>query len=158
MQIAINHAPFLITTIKRSVEIGDSNRYNNMAAIHYHKVKPKIDLVSQYVHPNRNKLKHIFPWKLRELTLFLMKGVDHETSAVGGRGVSSVDKRVFRPHFLVQKLRIIRNLWCVRTDKKGEIWDSADVLQTKGEAEGVNFSQFCADLFCGWPLMCCVQY
>jgi len=38
--------------------------------------------------------------------------------------------------FFVQKLRIFRNLWCVRTDK-GE----------KGQ-----FLRFCADDFYGWPL------
>jgi len=61
-------------------------------------------------------------------------------------GLSSADKegeaffRCGHRHFLEQKLQIFRNLWCVRMDKGG--WANAD----KG---GVNFSQFCADVFYG---------
>jgi len=67
-----------------------------------------------------------------------------------GQGGSS-DADVTSALFGAKKLRIFRNLWCVRTDKEGRGgWASADILWTKGE--GVNFSRFCADVFYGRPL------
>jgi len=52
--------------------------------------------------------------------------------------------------FDVKKLRIIRNLSCVRTDKEVEL---ARTFCGQGERKG-NFSRFCADVLYGWPLIC----
>jgi len=59
---------------------------------------------------------------IRKFTLTL--GAVHKTSVVRGEAVCPVRTRegVFtcgRPHFLAKKLRIFRNLWCVRMDKGG---------------------------------------
>jgi len=48
--------------------------------------------------------------------------------------------------FGAKKLRIFLNLWCVCMDKGG--YASEDILQTRG----VNFLQFCVDVFYGQPL------
>jgi len=54
-----------------------------------------------------------------------------------------------RPHFFVQKHRVFWKLWCVCTDKGS--WASANILWTRGE--GVNFSQFFADVLYGRSLI-----
>jgi len=58
-----------------------------------------------------------------------------------GQGGSSYG----RPHLLEQKHRVFRNLWCVRTDKKG--WASTDILRQGGD----NFSRFYMGVFYGRP-------
>jgi len=60
------------------------------------------------------------------------------------RGSSDADVRTL----MQKKLRIFRNLLCVRTDKEG--WASASIIRTRGE--GVNFSRFCKDVLYGRPL------
>jgi len=52
--------------------------------------------------------------------------------------------RCERPHFLVQKLPIFRNLWRVRTDK--------GVEPVRTFCGGVDISRFCADVFYGRSL------
>jgi len=51
-----------------------------------------------------------------------------------------------------KKLRIFRNLWCVRTKRGG--WASADILRTRG----VKFSRFCTDVFYGRPLIILIYH
>jgi len=64
--------------------------------------------------------------------LAIILGVAHKRRPQSGRFF-----RCGRP----QTLWIFRNLWCVRTDKEGRGWASAD----KGVA-GVNFSRFWTDV------------
>jgi len=64
-------------------------------------------------------------------------------------------ERFFRcgcSHFLMQKIRFFRNLWCVRTEKGGEGLSKCGHFADK-RARGVNFSQICADVFYGLPLI-----
>jgi len=59
-----------------------------------------------------------------------------------------------RPHFLVEKIRVFLNLWCVRKDKgegvnfsrfRAVVLSVTCVRTDKGV--GVNFSRFRADVF-----------
>jgi len=77
-----------------------------------------------------------------------IRGRPWKASALRGRGVGKcrhfADKwggvfRCGRLHFLEKKIRILHNLWCVRTDK-GE-----PVRTFFGKGGMVNFSRFCAD-------------
>jgi len=63
-----------------------------------------------------------------------------------GRGSSDAGVRTFWR----KKIRIFRNLWCVRTDKEGG-W-VGPVRTFCGQEGRVNFSRFCADVFFGRPL------
>jgi len=57
--------------------------------------------------------------------------------ALGGEEGSNTYVRTW-----CKKLRIFRNLWCVRTDiKRG--WVSVDILRTRGEGEGSVFTILC---------------
>jgi len=62
-------------------------------------------------------------------------------------GSSDADVRTFG-YKKLRKLRIFRDLWCVRTDKGGRDVESFRAFC----GEGGNFSRFCADVFDGRSL------
>jgi len=69
------------------------------------------------------------------------------------KGVSSgADVRTFWH----KKLRIFRNLWCVRMDKAGGRLSQCRHFSVK--REGGQFSRFCADVLYGRPLGLIGQY
>jgi len=86
----------------------------------------------------------------------IYRGCPYKICPQSGGGLSSADilrtKRgssdAERPQFLLQKFRIFRNLWCVRTTRgEGELRQCGRFSDK--EEEEVNFSRFCADVFYG---------
>jgi len=87
--------------------------------------------------------------------VFILGAVQKDVHTRRRRGVSVLtfcgqDGKGGSWHFLVQKTSDFSNLWCVRTDKRGERGEaSADILRSEGEG---NFSRFCANVLYGRPL------
>jgi len=89
----------------------------------------------------------------KELTI-RVRGCPKKMSAIR-RDLSSADifsdkggLQMRTSTFLVQKSSDFRNLWCVRTDKKGRGLSQCGYFANKGG----GFSRFCADVFLGRPL------
>jgi len=61
-----------------------------------------------------------------------------------------LDTDVRALYFMVQKLQIFRNLWCVHMDKERRV---EPVRTICGLGGGVNFSRFCTEVFYGRPLI-----